>query len=402
MNNKTIITLTSLVVVAGLVFLFAGNQNNKPINEPDKVEEIGEEKIINYLKDSGIVKANHNGEVFADYHEFERTQDKIFIWGYIMEYSFDNKLEQESGVSLPLVLNVSEGKITGHDQPRDGSYFAQDIRKMFPEELHEDVLNFHTKHKQELNNLINSVGEKAKQQLNQKFDRQITVGGTTTVELEANRTTGYEWHYDIDNENIIKVTTDNYEVDEHPEGMTGVGGTRRITIKGIKKGITTIRFEYYRSWTPEEVEETKEFKIKVGKAPNYQFPEQLKADYISAQDWKVEVIKDETEYPEKFEVTEKGITCEERKLETDLPGRIHPEVIDGKSYCIETKSEGAAGTTYTEYSYSTLKDNNLVTISFLAKYSNCGNFSEPERTECENERETFEFDQVISEIINSN
>ncbi|MEF8847315.1 MAG: hypothetical protein V5A57_02730 [Candidatus Paceibacterota bacterium] len=304
MNNKILITLISLVVVIGLVFLFVGNRDNEPANEPSKVEEVGEEKIINYLKNSGLVKANNESEIFADYHEFNRTQDRIFVWAYIVEYSFRNKLKQESGVSLPLVLNVSEGKITAHNQPRDGTHHEEDIRKMFPEELQEDVLNFHTKHKQKLNNLIDSVEEKAKQQLKQE-------------------------------------TSD------------------------------------------------------------YQFPEQLEADYISARDWEVEVIKNEDEYPEKFEVTEQGIACEEKELNTDLPGKIYPEVINGKSYCIETTSEGAAGTTYTEYAYSTLKDNDLVTISFLAEYVNCGVLPESERIECEEERETFEFDQVISEIVDS-
>ncbi|MFW6025901.1 MAG: protease inhibitor I42 family protein [Candidatus Woesearchaeota archaeon] len=403
MKSKIII-LICLILVIGLAFLFVFVDNKKPkeTNE-NEVGRIGKEEIVDYLENCGIVRANYNGEIFADYYEFKRTKDKIFVWAYIMEYYINENIKEGSGTSLPLVLNISEGEITGHKESRDGAHHGEDIKKMFPEELHDEVLGFNTQHKQELNNLISSVEEKAKEQLEEEdFDREIVVGETNTIELEANKTTGYEWHYNINNENIIKVKEDTYIEDEHKKGMTGVGGTRVITIEGIKKGETTIEFEYYRPSEPEKVEETRKVKVKVSEAPNYQFPKEIEADYISVQDWKAKVIKNDVKYPEKFKVIENGITCEETTTESSFPSRIYSKEIDNKNYCIEAKSEGAAGTTYTEYAYSTLKDNNLVTISFLAKYVSCGNYPESKRVECEEERETFDLDQVVSKVINSN
>ena len=401
MKNKIIIII-SLILIIGLAsfFIFSNKQEENEIDS--KIEDIKKEEVVNYLKNSGIVKTNHDGEIFADYYEFERKENKIFIWAYIMEYYFNNELKEGSGASLPLVLNISKGEIVSYDQPRDGAHYGESIKEIFPKGLHDEVLGFHTKHKQDLENLISLVEEKAKGELAQEFNREITVGETSVIELEANRTTGYKWHYSIDNENIIKVKEDNYIEDEHKEGMAGVGGTRVITIEGLKEGIATIKFEYYRPWEKEKVEESKEIKIKVKKQPNYQFPKEIDANYISVEDWKVKIVENESNYPGKFKVIENGITCEETPAESSLPNRTYSKVIDNKSYCIEAKSEGAAGTTYTEYAYSTLKDNDLITISFLAKYTSCGNYPEPKRVECEEEREIFNLDQVVSEVVSSN
>jgi len=50
-------------------------------------------------------------------------------------------------------------------------------------------------------------------------------------------------------------------------------------------------------------------------------------------------------------------------IESGLLFKIVKRKIDGRIYCIESVSEGAAGTIYTQYTYSTIKRGNLITVS---------------------------------------
>jgi len=86
-------------------------------------------------------------------------------------------------------------------------------------------------------------------------------------------------------------------------------------------------------------------------------------------------------------------------IESDLPSRTAKRRIDGRIYCIESLSEGAAGTIYTQYTYSTIRRGNLITVSCVIRYPQCMNYSEPQRTECANERERFDLDKIIGYII---
>lgn len=78
---------------------------------------------------------------------------------------------------------------------------------------------------------------------------------TLVVELEGNPTTGYQWAVLENTNNEIVDIKDEYVADEHEEGMAGVGGKYKFTIKALKAGTTTITFAYKRVW--EETEEDK-------------------------------------------------------------------------------------------------------------------------------------------------
>ncbi|MDD5760569.1 MAG: hypothetical protein PHF45_00705, partial [Candidatus Pacebacteria bacterium] len=84
-----------------------------------------------------------------------------------------------------------------------------------------------------------------------------------------------------------------------------------------------------------------------------------------------------------------------------FPERMSKNLINDRVYCVKAMSEGAAGSIYTEYNYATVINNNLVIISFVARYPQCPNYDEPRRAECEKERETFNLDLVVDQIISS-
>ncbi|QEK10957.1 hypothetical protein FQB35_00425 [Crassaminicella thermophila] len=87
------------------------------------------------------------------------------------------------------------------------------------------------------------------------------------IELQENPTTGYTWKYDIKDKDIIQVISDNYEQDELPEGaksIVGKGGMHTWVIKGLKEGVTTIKFSKQREWEGDSsIVETKEFIVTV-------------------------------------------------------------------------------------------------------------------------------------------
>ena len=125
----------------------------------------------------------------------------------------------------------------------------------------------------------------------------------------------------------------------------------------------------------------------------------LNTEYIGSQDWKVKIVNEEAKYPPKFKIIEGQIDCKITSSESGLLSRTVKRRIDGRIYCIESASEGAAGTIYTRYAYSTIKSGNLITVSCVIRYPQCINYSEPYRTECANERERFDLDKIIGYIV---
>lgn len=131
----------------------------------------------------------------------------------------------------------------------------------------------------------------------------------------------------------------------------------------------------------------------------FQYPENLPASpaggstiYIHPQEWPLRLLI----------IDDAGFSCEEGGLGINgLPGMTIQKQINNIVYCIENTSEGAAGTVYTDYTYTFLKDSRLVKFSFTLAYSQCENYGDPQKTECEQERQTFDLDTLINRIAES-
>lgn len=124
-------------------------------------------------------------------------------------------------------------------------------------------------------------------------------------------------------------------------------------------------------------------------------PDSFKASYISLQNYSSNIFKAE-EYPKLESWVENGeIECNEAPLESSLPLRISKKEINGQKYCIGASSEGAAGSVYTQYAYTTVIENNVYLVQFVARYPNCSNYPDKERKECETERENFNLDNLV-------
>lgn len=94
------------------------------------------------------------------------------------------------------------------------------------------------------------------------FDFEIKKGEQFIIKLDENITTGYSWHYKIENEELILLVEDKYL--EPSSGLIGASNEHKYVFAGKKNGETKIIFKYYRSWEGEISSiETKEFKIKI-------------------------------------------------------------------------------------------------------------------------------------------
>ncbi|BAF60542.1 predicted secreted protein [Pelotomaculum thermopropionicum SI] len=76
----------------------------------------------------------------------------------------------------------------------------------------------------------------------------LDTGETGRVILKGNSTTGYTWHYTIENGDVVKLDS-GYNVRD--SGMIGAGSTFIWDFKALQAGRTKITFKYYREWEGE-------------------------------------------------------------------------------------------------------------------------------------------------------
>lgn len=89
---------------------------------------------------------------------------------------------------------------------------------------------------------------------------KIEKGNTFTIELKENPSTGYSWHYTADPETAINLDSDRFIVTGTGD-IVGAPGKHEFTFKAMETGNVQLKFEYYRPWDPENVEETYLFNI---------------------------------------------------------------------------------------------------------------------------------------------
>jgi len=121
----------------------------------------------------------------------------------------------------------------------------------------------------------------------------------------------------------------------------------------------------------------------------FQYPEKLLTKYVFTQTWPP-VVKIE---PGSFSCIE---TPQEKNSLTEI---ITQRVVDNRIYCVNVKNEGAAGSVYSSYVYTTAEGGMLVSVSFVLRYPNCANYDEEQSQACTSERETFDLDATVDRIV---
>ncbi len=115
----------------------------------------------------------------------------------------------------------------------------------------------------------------------------------------------------------------------------------------------------------------------------------LTTTYITNQDWPPVV----TTIPGEF-------SCNSSGSEIKPEGKTNERTINGKRYCVTLRSEGAAGSTYTTYTYitpliDTPSNNKLVQTVFTLRSVQCDNYDDLQKTACKNEQMSFSPDSIV-------
>ena len=111
---------------------------------------------------------------------------------------------------------------------------------------------------------------------------------------------------------------------------------------------------------------------------SFKYPDPFPATYVSAQTW-----------PPKVTLSSKAFSC------------AAPLTVHGNTYCMTQSSEGAAGSTYTTYRYTTAHDAGLITIDFTLRFVQCGNYDEPKQSACKTEQAALSVSGLADTIASS-
>jgi hypothetical protein len=136
-----------------LIFSNWGYSYVPPINLPEK--EI-KSAIMDYIVKRGDDEKHHpDAKTFASMRVYlieEKEQNELYnMYVWVLEeqyYLENNEIKEDSGSSIPhkFVVENIEGKFTVTDViiPRDGSFYADDMKSIFPSSVRDDMEDIHT------------------------------------------------------------------------------------------------------------------------------------------------------------------------------------------------------------------------------------------------------------------
>ncbi len=120
-------------------------------------EEAIKNAIMNYIVDKGDneYKRHENEKTFASMRIYlieEKERDELYnIYAWVLEekyYLENNEIKQDSGSSIPYKFVVENVKdkftVTDSKIPRDGDYYPEDMKSIFPSSVRNDMDRIHT------------------------------------------------------------------------------------------------------------------------------------------------------------------------------------------------------------------------------------------------------------------
>jgi hypothetical protein len=122
----------------------------------------------------------------------------------------------------------------------------------------------------------------------------------------------------------------------------------------------------------------------------FKYPKNLLTAYIKEINW-----------PPKIQILNEPFICIESGNETYMTEKTERRIINGGSYCVTTVSEGAAGSTYTQYTYAFPQGRETLLLTFSLRFFNCENYERVQVQECQYEQKNFNMDNTIDYIVNT-
>ncbi|HEU0085788.1 MAG TPA: hypothetical protein VFQ59_02415 [Candidatus Paceibacterota bacterium] len=123
---------------------------------------------------------------------------------------------------------------------------------------------------------------------------------------------------------------------------------------------------------------------------SFDYPPAFDTAYIVPVDWPPQAI-----------LMNIPFTCTEAGIETGRAGETKIETIKGTEYCITTVSEGAAGSIYTQYTYTFPKNGKQIVFAFSIRKLQCDNYEEDKKEECKEEQDSFSINTIIDKMAST-
>jgi hypothetical protein len=210
------------------------------------------------------------------------------------------------------------------------------------------------------------------------------------------RITSSPWPDRIEIEEITKISDSQYlvkgkiiEITSVEEVQGGIANEKNVEISVVKTNdkwlindVSIVSYIDNSNWQNSTQQNTDKSKI------YFQVPQNLPTSYILAQEW-----------PPKIEITDNQFNCPETSLQDGSIEIVTNKIINNRTYCIKAINEGAVGSIYTIYFYSTPLNNKLLTLNFVLKYPNCENYDDSQKIQCQEERQSFNLDKLIDQIV---
>lgn len=122
----------------------------------------------------------------------------------------------------------------------------------------------------------------------------------------------------------------------------------------------------------------------------FQYPADLATLYIHSVDW-----------PPVLRVLPQTYSCTEAGAAAIPGGKTEKRVVGGRTYCVTTEAEGAAGTTYLQYAYAFPLAQKTAIFTFTIREVQCDNYDDPQKTACHTERDAFSVDSLVDRMAQS-
>ena len=151
MKKKNIIMIVIMILLGVLIlisFIYVNHHAPREVFITD--HDFLYEDAVLYIKtnDTSYEKDYNRYHLFTSYHGFGITKDDQYYYAYlwINEESYyvkNNKIISGSGSSMPYKFTFDKkNHVVKYDIPEDGSYYASSIRKMYPNRIEDDALNY--------------------------------------------------------------------------------------------------------------------------------------------------------------------------------------------------------------------------------------------------------------------
>ncbi|MFA7314389.1 MAG: hypothetical protein WC025_00455 [Candidatus Magasanikbacteria bacterium] len=106
-------------------------------------------------------------------------------------------------------------------------------------------------------------------------------------------------------------------------------------------------------------------------------------------------------WPPEVTLVSGTFSCE--TVGADAQNKQVQKSINNRVYCVSLSSEGAAGSIYNTYKYTTERNGKLLDVSFVAQLPQCMNYDNPQQQQCSDEESKFytDVDNIVDSIVNS-